>query len=366
MSIGDSLTQLLHGGYNVCVGSRSLYTAGFNFSYATSIGYSIDLEDYPATAPTVALAGSGAGNVDNGVHRYKVTYVLDIGETEISTAYNSVTVADNTADGQVALTSIPTYTGGYTCTARKLYRTKATGTNPTLDYYLLDTIADNTTTTYNDNKADSTITTLQVSPSGWLALGSYAKITASTAGKRPLVLGGLSGGIAFLSEIFFNGQTCGGTGANYPIIINGNISKGTNAAGGDITIAGGRGTGTAVGGAVYLATSSAGSTGTTLNALVNRVKISYLGLDLPVAGERIAIKEGSNASLGTAVLVAGTATVNNTLVTANSRIFLTAQAAGGTPGAVYVSARTAGTSFAITSTSGTDTSTVAYLIIEPL
>lgn len=83
------------------------------------------------------------------------------------------------------------------------------------------------------------------------------------------------------------------------------------------------------------------------------------------AGSGLKIKEGSNARMGTAVLVGGTVSVSNTSVTANTRIFLTAQAPGGTPGAVYVSARVASTSFAITSTSGTDTSTVAWLLVEP-
>lgn len=82
-------------------------------------------------------------------------------------------------------------------------------------------------------------------------------------------------------------------------------------------------------------------------------------------GRGLAVPEGSNAKQGTATLTAGTVTVSNTAVTANSRIFLTAQNTGGTPGALRVSARTAGTSFTITSSSGTDTSTVAYEIFEP-
>lgn len=83
------------------------------------------------------------------------------------------------------------------------------------------------------------------------------------------------------------------------------------------------------------------------------------------AGKGLRVKEGSNAKQGTATLVAGTVTVSNTSVTANSRIFLTSQADGGTPGWLRVSARTASTSFTITSSSGTDTSTVAYQIFEP-
>jgi len=38
---------------------------------------------------------------------------------------------------------------------------------------------------------------------------------------------------------------------------------------------------------------------------------------------------------------------------------------GGATGSLRVSAKTAGTSFAVTSSSGTDTSVVAYLAIEP-
>lgn len=95
------------------------------------------------------------------------------------------------------------------------------------------------------------------------------------------------------------------------------------------------------------------------------VEVNTGNLQIQTAGKGLQVKEGSNAKMGTAVLVGGTVTVNNTSVTANSRIMLTVQTTGGTVGSPYVSARTAGTSFTITSTSGTDTSTVAYLIIEP-
>ncbi|AEJ01289.1 hypothetical protein Nit79A3_1457 [Nitrosomonas sp. Is79A3] len=77
------------------------------------------------------------------------------------------------------------------------------------------------------------------------------------------------------------------------------------------------------------------------------------------------VVEGSNAAMGVVTLVAGSKVVTNTRVTANSRIFLTSQADGGTPGSLRVSARTAGTSFTITSSSGSDTSVVAYMIVEP-
>lgn len=82
-------------------------------------------------------------------------------------------------------------------------------------------------------------------------------------------------------------------------------------------------------------------------------------------GNGLRVKEGSNGLQGTAVLVGGTVTVSNTNVTANSRIFAFCQTPGGTPGFLRISARTPATSFTILSSSGTDTSTVAYQIFEP-
>lgn len=89
-------------------------------------------------------------------------------------------------------------------------------------------------------------------------------------------------------------------------------------------------------------------------------------LDISGAGNGLAVAEGSNAKQGVATLSAGTVTVSNTSVTATSRIFLTVQSLGtvAVPQALAVTARTAGTSFTITSASITDTSTVAYEIFE--
>lgn len=102
-------------------------------------------------AVTAALAGSGAGNVDNGAHRYRVTFVTAGGETQGGEVSAAVTVADKTANGKVSLTAIPL--GGSLVTTRKIYRTAAGGST----YLLLATIADNTTTTYTDNIADSSL-----------------------------------------------------------------------------------------------------------------------------------------------------------------------------------------------------------------
>lgn len=90
-------------------------------------------------------------------------------------------------------------------------------------------------------------------------------------------------------------------------------------------------------------------------------------LVIGTAGGGVQIKEGANATMGVATLVTGSATVATTKVTANSRIFLTVQNLGtvSSPKAVAAFNRTPGTSFQIASSDATDTSVIAWHIIEP-
>lgn len=105
---------------------------------------------------------------------------------------------------------------------------------------------------------------------------------------------------------------------------------------------------------------------TTGTATIRNATLNINGdLKLPTVGTGIYVKEGTNATMGSATLVGGTVVVSTTKVTANSRIFLTNNVNGGTLGSISVSARTAGTSFTISSTNVLDTSTIAWVIIEP-
>lgn len=90
-------------------------------------------------------------------------------------------------------------------------------------------------------------------------------------------------------------------------------------------------------------------------------------LAIQQSGAGLSVKEGSNCKMGTSTLVGGTVTVSTTAVTTNSRIFLTTQSLGtvAVPTDIAVTARTNGTSFVITSASATDTSVVAWMIVEP-
>ena len=127
----------------------------------------------PPGAPTVALAGLGAGNLTNGIYSYRVTYVnAGGGESSRGSASSNVTVTDATTNGQIALTNIPT-SGDAQIVKRNIYRTISGGAN----WLLLTTINDNTTTTYTDNIADSSLGATAAPTISTIAGGIYAGST---------------------------------------------------------------------------------------------------------------------------------------------------------------------------------------------
>lgn len=101
-------------------------------------------------APGAAAAASGAAGTPNGTYRCQVTFVNAAGETTGGVEF-TVTVTSQ----HIAWSSIPLGPTG--TTARKLYRTIAGGA--TGAEKLLTTLADNTTTTFDDNVADGSLTT---------------------------------------------------------------------------------------------------------------------------------------------------------------------------------------------------------------
>lgn len=106
---------------------------------------------------------------------------------------------------------------------------------------------------------------------------------------------------------------------------------------------------------------------TTLTATLGAITATNGNLNLASTGNKIlmhATTAASDAIGTTAAMTAGSITVSTTAVTANSKIFLQAVTPGGTQGVLSYGTIIAGTSFVITSSSGSDTSTVAYLIIN--
>lgn len=96
------------------------------------------------------LALAAGGNVDVGQHYYHITYITALGETEPLMLSPITTDASN----KTVVITVPT-SPDTRVTGRKIYRTKAGQAQ--YQEYLLTTIANNTTTTYTDTAADSTL-----------------------------------------------------------------------------------------------------------------------------------------------------------------------------------------------------------------
>jgi len=136
-------------------------------------------EDIGAPAPSGACtaADSGVAGVLNGAYDYKVTYLYHgFEESNPSSASNNVAVVNK----KMNLTSIPV-SGNSFVTARKIYRTLAGGSI----YYYVDTISDNSTTTYLDNIADSGLGSLLKEDQGLPPTG----IQMLWAGRRLHIVG---------------------------------------------------------------------------------------------------------------------------------------------------------------------------------
>lgn len=78
-------------------------------------------------------------------------------------------------------------------------------------------------------------------------------------------------------------------------------------------------------------------------------------------GKGLSLRQGSGTLCGSATLVAGTVTVTNANITADSKVFLQHAPFGGTPGILEV-VISAGVGFTINSSSASDRSTVNYFV----
>jgi len=198
-----------------------------------------------------------------------------------------------------------------------------------------------------------------------LAVGTTGQTLMGSTGADP----------AFTSSPSFAGSVTAATGLT--VTAGGAAITGTttiNNSGASVTTIGTGGTGAVNIGNATGNTAVTGSltTTTTLTATLGAITATNGNLVLGTAGNKInstsvgtTTAAGAN-SFGSVALVGGTATVATTAVTANSLIFLQCQALGtvATAKAMAVTAKTASTSFVITSADNTDTSTVAWFIVN--
>lgn len=179
-TVGNSL--LTDDGTNVSLPSGGFREFGSAILYTdsrtnSSGSYLLSQTTVKPAAPTGALAGAGAGNVDNGTHVYCVTFITATGETDCSTSSSAVTVVDKTANGQVTVSFTASSFSGVT--GRNVYRSKAGTTTPIFLVATSPVVANNTATTYTDNIADASLTAT-TAPSANTTLD--ARITVANTG----------------------------------------------------------------------------------------------------------------------------------------------------------------------------------------
>ncbi len=119
----------------------------------------------------------------------------------------------------------------------------------------------------------------------------------------------------------------------------------------------------------YYSTTIGSTGGVTLDAVGSGSAFTFSdAVTVPAftATGAISVTDGANKNVGVATLVSGTVTVNNTRVTANSRIFLTGVDGAGvsTDGELSLGTIVAGTSFVINSSLLTDVRVVQWFIIN--
>jgi len=286
----DSCAWNVTGYENSCMGMNTIWSlttgydntgTGFNAMfgvtsghYLTGLGAYADMY-YPSTSAGVTLtATSNTSNLSAGWYWYKVSFVLNGQETALSNnSYLGVLTAPGTEE--VTIAGLPTYSGPFTASARRIYRTVVcpttictviTANQAPRNWYYVATINDNTTTTYVDSTADVNLGAQESStPSKSIALGAYATVY----GSYQMVVGSDASPV---QQIWLgNGMVSALSPAG--VVMSSSGASGTNVAGQDLILGGGPGTGSANGGNVIFGTAPGVVSGSVWNSLVNRWKI---------------------------------------------------------------------------------------------
>lgn len=193
--------------------------------------------------------------------------------------------------------------------------------------------------------------------------GSYGDFWA--AGDLGRYMLGLNRDVIFCRDSAYTAQLWvdAASGAGQSTELHGADAVGANFAGGNLSLTAGRSTGSGAGGSLIFSTAPVGGAGSGANALVQRISINSAGLTTMTTNAQLSVQSGPHQRAGNATLVAGTVTVANPSVTANTLVMHSRKTIGGTAGNLTYTL-TAGTSFTINSDNAADTSVVSYFLIE--
>lgn len=328
------------GGFNV---TRELYKDTASIGNGSTVNYTSGGTVNFANGSVASVESGSALNFESGSEANLETgSVLNVqnggvvdfesGSTALFDAGANGLVLYNTAD---QVTNYDRASIGYINNMLQL-ATQAGGTRAARAIKLSSTTATNSTAALTLNRASGPLFLFELEGTGGTSFTPLVRFRGGVAG---------STGMQLFSEIV---PTVLQTGAGGYTALNVNVTENTTGSGDKRLIA------AQIGGNDKFVVDNGGTVTAT-----GDVKLS-------TAGKGIYIKEGSNATMGTSTLSGGTLTINTSKVTANSRIFLTAQEGTVTDlGMLYIQSRTAGTSFTVKSTNALDTCTFSWLIVEP-
>ncbi len=288
-------TGFLQGGHAVCDTSN-------NCSYAANSGGNGYIQNQTASSQTAGFSISGNGTIGGAL--LVQGGISSVGTGTNSERYGASTVASATSSLAVGYDARATGTDGSTAigsNSRAGQRSTAlgigavaSGTNAVGLGRNAASSGDSSIAIGNGTSATGTGSvaigltaqslhnnSVVISPDSAVSTASGQFIVASTGG---------------INDIFFGKGVSSSAPTGYTI--NGTSGSGTDIQGGNVTFAGGRGTGTGAGGDLVFSTAGAGGTSSsTLNGLSERVRITSAG--------NVGI--GTNASLGQLAVVNDTA-----------------------------------------------------------
>jgi hypothetical protein len=163
---GGSAWQLSGSTFTTIPSAQSVFTAGIRVAAAeyqqhlfvgngAVVPYKWNGTDWTRHGvyepPTTSTVTSNAVGVLNGDYRYKITNVNSQG---VESDVGPVTTTFGAANATLRVASIPVAPQSWGISSRRVYRNK---TSATSTYFRVGTIADNSTTTFDDNIADASL-----------------------------------------------------------------------------------------------------------------------------------------------------------------------------------------------------------------
>jgi hypothetical protein len=259
-------------GFYAGIAADNTYVGAYSGTYAHNMAKTELFGAYSDVSlfvlgPVTRALGAGAG-MGTGVYYYKYAWVFTInGVTVEGPTTLPFTITTTAGNNRVVHSVFPTYSGPLNCTGIKIYRTAVAGT-----YYgtfkLVDTAAGNPPANYTDVKADGALGATLVEHTGMMGMGYHSDVLQSNS----IVIGSTE---SAFTDIWLGGGMYKATPSQVNLYATG--GSGANNAGANLSIAGGQGTGSALGGSILFKTSPVGGGGSTWNDLVEVARFTGAG-----------------------------------------------------------------------------------------